>query len=148
MRNLLASFIVMFGVVSFAVGPVMATDEEMTLIQPKDQWLYNPNVDRLVAMGITQGERRVWMDEVIPDGTGVMISALCIKELTSQEVFPAVAPARGGGMFCLDDIMPVFFPVQFSATVITSDGRNPQTGEAIKKKPGKINIFLNCAIFV
>ena len=146
MRNLLASFIVMFCVVSFAVGPVMATDEEMTLIQPKEQWLFNPNVDRMVAIGLHEGDTRMWMNvDDIPDGKGGVITALCLEDLISQPIFPAAAPARGGGMFCLADIVPVFFPLQFTATAYVSGGRNPQTGEAIKIPAKKIN---DCAIFV
>ena len=113
MRSLTASFIVMFCVVTFTVGPVAATEPGL----PNQPKLFNPATDRIVAMGLPQGETRVWMDVMIPNDNGG-IMALCLKYLTTQRIFPAAGPARGGGMFCLADLM-VAGPFQWSADVHT-----------------------------
>ncbi len=110
MRRLLASFIVMFCLVSFTVGPVAATDPGL----PNHPKLYNPNEVRILAMGLPQGTR-VWMDVNIPNGNGG-IMALCLKYLIAQPIFPAAGPARGGSMFCLANLM-VETPFQSKADV-------------------------------
>ncbi len=122
MRNLLASFIVMFCVVSFTVGPVAAKNGA----QPNHPKLFNPKTDRFVAIGLPQGENRVWVDEVIPTEERDIV-ALCLKDLTSQRMFPGAGPAVRGSMFCLADIETVFYPFQLSATVIVRHARNPFT---------------------
>ena len=140
MRSLIASFIVMVCLVSFTVGSVGATD----VAPPNHPKLFDPNKVRFLAMGLPQGETRKWMDEIIPNDNGD-IMALCLKYLTTQQLFPAAGPAFGNGMFCLANPVTVVTPFQFLATGIVSHGRNPQTGAAIKIPAKKI---LNCTILV
>ena len=113
MRSLTASFIVMFCVVSFTVGPVAATDPGL----PNHPKLLNPATDRMVVMGIPEDEPRMWMDVTLPNGNGG-IMALCLKYLIAQQVFPGAAPALGGNLFCLSNLI-VAGPFQWSADVHT-----------------------------
>ena len=150
MKSFLTVLIAIFGLVSFAVGSVAAQDAE-ALNHPK---LFNPNTNRLIAIGLPQGETRAWKSEIIPDDDGD-IMGLCLKNLTGQPIFPDTGPAVGGGMFCLADLMPVG-PFQFSARVVIPTDQKAPTDSELKKFSKKVlkkgsagdSIILKCSIFI
>ncbi len=150
MKNLLTVFIVIFGLVSFAVGSMAAQNAEV-LNHPK---LFKSNTNRLIAIGLPQGETRAWRGEIIPGDDGNIIG-LCLKNLTGQRIFPAAGPAVGGGMFCLSDLVPVG-PFQLSARVVIPTDQKSPTDSELKKFSKKIlkkgtkgdSIILKCSIFI
>jgi hypothetical protein len=112
MRRLLTSFIVMFCVVSFTVGPVAATDPGL----PNQINIVEPSVHTVVLMAIPQGQTREWTRKNIPNGNGG-IMAICLDYLLGQRVYPAAAPTLGGNMICLADLLGG--PFQWKAAVHT-----------------------------
>lgn len=150
MKSLLAVFIAIFGLVSFTVGSVAAKNGAAA----NHTKLFNPNTNRLIAIGLPPGETRTWVDEIIFDDDGD-IRGLCLKNLTGQRIFPAAGPAVGGGMVCLADLVPVG-PFQFSATVVIPTDQKAPTDSEIKKFSAKLlkkgskgdSIILKCSIFI
>ena len=138
MRAFLAALLVMFGLVSFSAAPLSANGENL----PNDPKLFDPNEDRILAAGLLPGQTREWKERVFLNDDG-NTTALCVEDLTLQQIFPEAGPAVGGGAFCFGEIM-IVGANEYAATVFHSE-YFPVSDGAIKIPAKKI---VNCTLLV
>ncbi len=106
---------------------------------PNHPKFLNPDVDRVLVMGLPADHTRVWEERTFPNDDGNQL-ALCVDHLTSQRIFPAAGPAVGDGMFCLADLT-ITGVHQFSAKVILASRLVDSTSE-------RSVVFPNCSVLV
>ena len=136
MNPSISAVIATLNIVLCAVQPSPAQADSMAL--PNRPPLLSPDEDRVFVGGLPPGERRVLKERIFSDGE-VITSALCAENLMLQPIFPAGAPARGQGVWCLADLT-VRGPQELTATVYLS-------GQLIGRSR-QLVVHPDCRIFV
>ena len=135
MRHFTALLGIFLGLVIFGAPSVMANDVGV----PNHPKLVDPQAHRLFQAGFLPEQTGMWEERVFPNDQGNH-TALCFEDVTTQQVFPGTAPARGAGVFCLWDLEIVGANELFAPTASLSGCfQGDQSRQLVK--------FANCHVF-